>query len=91
MDHDKVQSSQVSATQAEKAHSSMDRGEQEKKLHDLVQFLLVMDQKKLPIKKLGRLPLAGHPQNTAFGSLILGEHFEEYLYKQENLVHYYYM
>nr|XP_022300182.1 non-structural maintenance of chromosomes element 3 homolog [Crassostrea virginica] len=52
VDHDKVQSSQVSATQAEKAHSSMDRREQEKKLHDLVQFLLVMDQKKLPIKKL---------------------------------------
>ncbi|XP_048742611.1 non-structural maintenance of chromosomes element 3 homolog [Ostrea edulis] len=50
-DNDKVSSSQVSATQAEKAHSSMERGEQEKKLHDLVQFLLIMDQKKLPIKK----------------------------------------
>ncbi|XP_052680816.1 non-structural maintenance of chromosomes element 3 homolog [Crassostrea angulata] len=51
-DNDRIPSSQVAATQAEKAHSSMDRGEQEKKLHDLVQFLLIMDQKKLPIKKL---------------------------------------
>ncbi|XP_061186560.1 non-structural maintenance of chromosomes element 3 homolog [Saccostrea echinata] len=51
-DNDKIPSSQVSGTQAEKAHSSMDRGEQEKKLNDLVQFLLIMDQKKLPIKKL---------------------------------------
>lgn len=39
-------------TQAEKAAQSMDPAEQEKRLNDLVQYLLIMDQKKLPIKKL---------------------------------------
>lgn len=40
-----------SMTQAKKAVHSMDPAEQEKRLNDLVQYLLIMDQKKLPIKK----------------------------------------
>lgn len=38
-------------SQAQKTIASMDRGEKEKRLNDLVQYLLVMDQKKIPIKK----------------------------------------
>ncbi|OWF48308.1 non-structural maintenance of chromosomes element 3 homolog [Mizuhopecten yessoensis] len=45
-------SSQAHSTQAQKAAASMDPADQEKRLHDLVQYLLIMDQKKLPIKKM---------------------------------------
>jgi hypothetical protein len=47
--------SSQSMTQAEKAVHSMDPAEQDKRLNDLVQYLLIMDQKKLPIKKQGIL------------------------------------
>ena len=42
-------------SQSAKAAASMDRGEKERKVNELVKFLLVMDQKKLPIKKQGKL------------------------------------
>ncbi|KAJ8308959.1 hypothetical protein KUTeg_013833 [Tegillarca granosa] len=52
---DEYTSSQAPASQAlsqaQKTIASMDRGEKEKRLNDLVQYLLVMDQKKIPIKK----------------------------------------
>lgn len=38
-------------SQSAKAAANMDRGEKERKVNELVKFLLVMDQKKLPIKK----------------------------------------
>lgn len=47
------QSMTQSMTQAEKAAQNMDPAEQEKRLNDLVQYLLIMDQKKIPIKKIG--------------------------------------
>ena len=40
-------------SQSAKAAANMDRGEKERKVNELVKFLLVMDQKKLPIKKQG--------------------------------------
>ncbi|XP_053375568.1 non-structural maintenance of chromosomes element 3 homolog [Mercenaria mercenaria] len=40
-----------SLTQSQKAIASMDRGEQERIVNDTVKFLLVLDQKKMPIKK----------------------------------------
>ena len=40
-------------TQSQKAMASMDRGEQERIVNDTVKFLLVLDQKKIPIKKAG--------------------------------------
>ncbi|XP_076095313.1 non-structural maintenance of chromosomes element 3 homolog isoform X1 [Mytilus galloprovincialis] len=46
------QSMTQSMTQAEKAAQNMDPAEQEKRLNDLVQYLLIMDQKKIPIKKI---------------------------------------
>lgn len=48
------QSMTQSMTQAEKAAQNMDPAEQEKRLNDLVQYLLIMDQKKIPIKKIGK-------------------------------------
>ncbi|KAL3853175.1 hypothetical protein ACJMK2_016740 [Sinanodonta woodiana] len=55
-DRDGTTSSQAAGAsqtmnQAVKAAASMDRGEMERKTNDLVQYLLIMDQKKIPIKK----------------------------------------
>ncbi|KAK3579038.1 hypothetical protein CHS0354_029894 [Potamilus streckersoni] len=55
-DRDGTTSSQAAGpsqtmNQAVKAAASMDRGEIERKTNDLVQYLLIMDQKKIPIKK----------------------------------------
>ncbi|KAK3101147.1 hypothetical protein FSP39_001284 [Pinctada imbricata] len=44
--------SQATFTQAEKVCASIDSSEQAKLESDLVQYLLIMDQKKLPIKKI---------------------------------------
>ncbi|XP_070193563.1 non-structural maintenance of chromosomes element 3 homolog isoform X2 [Littorina saxatilis] len=43
--------SQTQQSQAEKVAATMDRTELNKKVEELVQYLLIMDQKKLPIKK----------------------------------------
>ena len=40
-----------SQSQGPRASTGMDRGEQERKVNELVKFLLIMDQKKIPIKK----------------------------------------
>ena len=42
-------------SQSAKAAANMDRGEKERKVNELVKFLLVMDQKKVPIKKQGKV------------------------------------
>ncbi|KAL5014212.1 hypothetical protein ScPMuIL_008482 [Solemya velum] len=41
-----------SNTQAERAMAGMEPAEQERRTNDLVQYLLIMDQRKVPIKKL---------------------------------------
>ncbi|KAK6175409.1 hypothetical protein SNE40_013878 [Patella caerulea] len=46
------QSQATSLTQAEKAAAKLDQKELELKVNDLVQYLLIMDQKKYPIKKV---------------------------------------
>ena len=46
-----------SQSQGSRASTTMDRGEQERKVNELVKFFLVMDQKKVPIKKQGELVL----------------------------------
>ncbi|KAK7482798.1 hypothetical protein BaRGS_00025964 [Batillaria attramentaria] len=45
-------SQSVPQSQAERAAASIDPDELDRKVHDVVQFLLVQDQKKIPIKKL---------------------------------------
>merc|ERR1712025_595696 len=44
-------SQQASQSQAKSSIDELDPVEAEKKVNELVQFLLVMDQKKIPIKK----------------------------------------
>jgi len=41
-----------SMTQVQKAVASMDKGERERKSDEVVKYILIMDQKKIPIKKL---------------------------------------
>lgn len=41
----------MAASQSQKAVASMERGEQERLVNEMVKFLLIMDQKKVPIKK----------------------------------------
>jgi hypothetical protein len=55
-----AQSSQVSgggSQSSQRAGGGSQSGQTDARISDLVQYLLVMDQKKLPIKKLGVLTM----------------------------------
>ena len=64
---DDVPASQ-SMTQVQKAVANMDKGEQERKIDEVVKYILVADQKKVPIKKQGTTEIQICVNSTYIGT-----------------------